>query len=554
MHRALELARVAALFLFGLALGLHFARMGYMPLDQSICFDGGWRWLSGELPFADYVAPNGFPVHALQAAFFALFGVDWFAYCLHAAVVNGLAVVLVDRLLVRLGLARAAASVFAACTAIAFYPPFGVPYMDQHAFFFSLVALVAALEAARARTARRVQLLWWCSGVALALAYLCKQIPSVFFAPLVAWIAVWSERRVFRGLWNAAKGALATLAVALAAGALLVPEFAYRVRTYWLDLPSEEGARRLGYVPDVGSVLRRFEETRVQLDLWSITAVHLLCVPSALVGLALLRRAWREREWRWGAVLGRAAAAECVLLSCLMFIALTGNDKEIGVPLVFASTGLAAAALATLGSVGGAARRWATRAAVLLLALIAARDAWTFGERVVATRKVNDMTFDAALAEASAAELPEEFAYLRWSVPKLVRYTPSDLRALRDYLRSRGGAFFLVGDASPLYGMLGQPSISPALWYHPALTFPVPHDPRFPEFEQRLLERFEARGVRTIVIEPRVWVGYRAPEGETPPARLITLDSFPRIRAAVDARRVAERDVGAFHVIELADV
>ena len=135
----------AALFLFGLAVSLYYGRRGWMPLDQSIVFDGGWRVLSRQVPLRDYHAPNGFVPHALQAVFFAALGVTWFAYRLHAAVVNGLFALLVRRMLEQLGLWRPASFAYAALSALVLYPPFGVPYMDPHAFFFALLAVAVAL-------------------------------------------------------------------------------------------------------------------------------------------------------------------------------------------------------------------------------------------------------------------------------------------------------------------------------------------------------------------------------------------------------------------------
>lgn len=541
-----EWTRLALLFVSGLAIGLHFAPMGFMPLDQSICFDGGWRWLSGERPFSGYLAPNGFPVHALQAMFFALFGVNWFAYCLHAAVFNGLSTVLAARWLERHGLSAAWSSVFALCTAFMFFPPFGVPYMDSHAFFFSLTALTLAREAVEARQTRSSRVLWWSSGAAMVIALLCKQIPSLFFGPFLLGIAIWDSRGATRAIGQLTAGAALTLAVTVLPLALTATDFVDTVRTYWLELPSEEGRRRLGYVPGVMEILRRFEETRVQLGLWSITAIHVIGVPGAIAALVYARRAWRQREWTWSRALGAALSAELLLLACLMFIALTGNDKEIGVPLVFASSGLAAAASMHAAKAFGARGVWVGHAAVAVFAALAVRDTWTFSRTVLETRKVNDMTFDAELARKSEGELPEGLGFLRWSVPKLVKYSPNDLRELVDYLEAREGGFFLVGDASVLYGIVGKPSILPTLWFHPGLTFPSSIDPRFAHFEECLLARFDTHDVRTIVIEPRVWIG------DIPAGRLITLDVFPRVQERVDARKLHERDIGAFHVIELA--
>ncbi len=73
-----------ALFVVGLLVNLSFARMGFMPLDHSIVFDGGWRMLNGQVPWRDFVTPFGVVPSAMQAIFFALLGTTWFAFCLHA--------------------------------------------------------------------------------------------------------------------------------------------------------------------------------------------------------------------------------------------------------------------------------------------------------------------------------------------------------------------------------------------------------------------------------------------------------------------------------------
>jgi hypothetical protein len=545
--RVLELARVAALFAIGLAIGLHYGRMGFMPLDQSICFDGGWRILNGQVPFREYTAPNGFTVHALQALFFAVLGVNWFAYVLHAAVINGLAVVLVDRLLVLFGLERWIASVFALGTAFAFYPPFGVPYMDQHAFFFSLAALVCAVASAREDGTRRQRWLAFSVAPLLALAFLSKQIPSVFFVPAIAAAPLFAgscAKRLYRDL---AIGAIGATVVLFGLALALRVDWAM-VDTYFLQLPADEGARRLDYVPGLGPLMRRFGATLVQWGLGSPWLAVCAAIASSIGAIAISRR--REAEWRLP--LGAGLASLFLLAASLLFVAWTSNQKEIGLALVFASSGCALASALGVARIAEAAwtrARWFTAALIAGMSVCAVHDAYEIARSIDATRSVNDLEFDAARADAATAELPSGLAYLRWSVPKLVQYSPRDLAQLVESLRSRDGGMFLLGDCSPLYGLSGKRSTAPMLWFHPGLTFPLPADARFAELESRLLERIA--GVRTVVVEPRVWIGYRAPPGEKPIGRLVTLDTFPRVKAAIETRKSGERDVGAFHVIEL---
>src|SRR5512134_1418500 len=60
----------ALLVALGTGLCLDHGRVGFMPLDQSIVFDGAWRLLCGQRPFRDFVVPSGLVPMVMQAAFF----------------------------------------------------------------------------------------------------------------------------------------------------------------------------------------------------------------------------------------------------------------------------------------------------------------------------------------------------------------------------------------------------------------------------------------------------------------------------------------------------
>src|SRR5262245_40129364 len=178
-------ATACLLFVLGVAVNLTFGRRGFLPLDQSVVFDGGWRLLSGQVPFRDFAAPSGLVPAAMQAPLFGLLGTTWFAYCLHASIVNGLAAVAVFALLRFCGSARVEAALFAALTAFFFYPPTGTPFMDQHSFFF-MTAMFAAV-AAGAAASGRAEFAWWAAvPVLFVLGYLSGQIPVSFGAVAVA--------------------------------------------------------------------------------------------------------------------------------------------------------------------------------------------------------------------------------------------------------------------------------------------------------------------------------------------------------------------------------
>ena len=553
-HAAGALRRAAApalLFLFGAAVCLYYGRRGYMPLDQSICFDGGWRMLSGQVPFRDYHAPNGFVVHALQAVWFGLFGVSWLVYCSHAAVVNGLFALLVAWLLARLGLARGWARTWGALSALVLYPPFGVPYMDQHAFFFSFLAVALAAVARRDEGRGRARpLVWLALPSVLLLAGLSKQVPSAFVIPIVLAAALVDRRaRALARLGRLALGAAAPIALLAAAGAALGVDLD-RVDRYFLTLPAEEGSLRWALLPGLGPLLERMRYTGEGLGLQTIPLLH----AAAFLGLAgsvglALARGERMRE-RWRRPLPPAFLAWALLLVCLLFVAFTSNQPELGVPLLFVAAGLVHLALERARDSLLAARLpWpalAARALGVALVAVGLADGWRFTGTVNATRVVNDLEWDPEAAGLATPRVHPKLAFMRWQLPPGVAYAPEDLRDLADFLGHRGEPFLLLSDASVLYGLTGQPSVAPSLWYQHGLTFPRP-EPDFSgwavevaDYEDLLLARLEEHECRFVVLEhPCTW------------AR-VELDWFPRLAARVEGRRVASQRFGPFEAIELA--
>jgi hypothetical protein len=214
-----------------------------MPIDQSIIYDGAWRVLCGQVPLRDFLTPTGIVPILVQTAFFRLLGVTWLAYCMHAAVFNGLFAMLAYVFLRQWHLSRALAWVFAILSAVVMYVPSGTPLMEQDAFLFMLLACVAC--GAGARAGRRAPLLWLAAGLCLVIAVLCKQNPAVFGFPLVLWI-VWTRAgETWRTslLWLVA-GVACGVAAFVAAGAALGIDWTWARLLLW-ELPGQIGRERL---------------------------------------------------------------------------------------------------------------------------------------------------------------------------------------------------------------------------------------------------------------------------------------------------------------------
>src|SRR5437868_2245739 len=156
----------------GFALPFLTGFFGLLPIDQSIVFEAGGRISRGELPFTDFYIPYGLVPALAQAAFFKLFGVSWFSYVLHAAVVNGLfAVVVLDVLRIWLPLENKN-KLLAGTMLVAwsFYPMMGTPFMDDHSFFFGFLAYWAALSG----IVRRNNLILFCCFPFLVFGFYSK--------------------------------------------------------------------------------------------------------------------------------------------------------------------------------------------------------------------------------------------------------------------------------------------------------------------------------------------------------------------------------------------
>ncbi len=518
------LAVVAAAF--GLLLSLHYGRIGYMPLDQSIVFDGGWRVLGGQLPFRDFSTPSGVTPIVLQALFFKWLGVDWFSYCLHAAVVNGLFCAVVYGILRALGGGCMLSFLYGLLSGAVFYPPMGVPYMDQHAFFFGTVAVLLAVASARLRS----PWLQTSSLVALppmlVLAYLSKQIPALFFLPvLVLPLWPWPGRRGKAVLVLTSSAVTALAAVAMAA-VLLGVESRQFLESFVL-LPGTAGGDRLRSLASASSLPLAMLTVSRSWSLLGIAFIHLLALA---VAIHLLRR--DSSPEKTASVL-RLILAEHLLLTCTLFAILTKNEAENSIPYVFLALGLVQV------SAGKALSRWPRLAAALAatLAITATTDAYRFNTRVNRTRLV--LGLEDTLPPAVAPALPPGLSFMRWRDPSFGGYSAQDLTDLLAFLREAPGNFLLVGDASILYGLAGRPSVSPVLWFHPRLTLPGRNTGGFAAFERRLIESLRRHDVRYVVVEMNgTFMGTR-------PAY------FPALVDYIQARIKGRRSFGTFDLIEL---
>jgi hypothetical protein len=508
------------LFAIGVGVNLTFGRRGFLPLDQSIVFDGGWRLVSGQVPFHDFVAPSGLVPSAIQAAFVSVLGLTWFAYCLHASIVNGLFAIAVYGLLRSCGATRVEAGGAGALSAFFFYPPAGTPFMDQHSFFFmTLMFLAVAWGTVAAGT---TELIAWCAvPILFMLGYLSGQIPMAFGAVAVAtWVAVQPQRAP---RWLAALAAgTAFAACCLIAVHAVWPLDWSSAWTYTVALPlhvAGDRTARPGAIGPLRMVLATLVRFPLWIKMWSLDLALLAAIP--LVFLRRSRPHWALQVW--------------LLVTCIVttaaFLAFTRTLMQTGLALTMVIVGVA------IVGVREALPGAMAAPLIAFLGLAAVRDTVVFVATVDIPR-LEHVQFNAAEADRAEGHLPPGLEFMRWSRGPS-GYDADELTALVRFLRESDGNFLLVGDSSILYGLTGKPSVSPVLWMDPRLSMPHPEAPEFAAFERDLIERARRAGVRRIVLDrPQTWTH-------------LTFDHFPQLEALTKNGGCGVRSFGGARVLEI---
>ena len=518
------------LFGFGFGVGLHYARLGFHPLDGSIVFDGAWRILSGQVPLRDFDTPDSIVPSLLQAFAFRAFGVNWFVYCAHAAVINGLFCVVVFLLLRALAAGPGLATGYALLSSLVLYPPFGVPFREQHAFFFTALGLLAAVGAPRVRSAWLRPVLLATLPALLAAAMLSKPNPSAFAAP---WLLLAALAVPHRG-----RSRLLTLG-ALAAGALLVAAALWALlglleiapANAWLSLwerPSQIASKRL---PELNLMdLGRLFQVALYQDALLLPRVALCGVAAAaLAGPGLWRSLLRDDPMSGLRLL--LAGGLCGV--GILFRATTLNQPLVGVAFAFLIGGLVHASLGSPLFSGALRLR---RLAGLLLVAAAAFDALYLSVYVNPRRVVHEIFFDAQRARRPRTPA---LSFMHYQVNPFYRTSAAQLDRTIAFLRRQPENFLLIGDSSILYGLTGKPSVSPSLWFHDGLTAPPRDSAAFPRHAERMMQRVEKYGVRWVVVEGKRTGMYSK------------LEQYPRLLAQVEASRCQVHQFGGFQIHRL---
>lgn len=522
-------------------------RRGLFALDQSVVFDGGWRVLAGQVPYRDFVAPVGPVAFWMQAGVFCSLGVTLHSSLATAAILNALAAVLVMAVVWRSVPRSVGLTVTAGVlTAIWFTPPSGLPTAEHTGSLLALVAFAALVEGlVGARGGRWAELTGLLAGGNVVLAALAKQ--NVGLAAGIGCATVIAVTGVLRreAAWRRVTGWFC-----LGAGC------AGTLFALWLvawSAPSRF-VEHVVRIPLVAAPERLFgDRWRLLVVPWSgagplLPRVALVTGVLAAVGALVTapRRAERpdrsnrsdradrtDRTERW--VVSAALAVGAWLAQNVLTLS-ANNQPEAAFPFVGVVLGCGfGSLLVALDSRYGRCRRpRLLRGLVLAAAVIAALVVGWRGFAVSWQRTVHEPLTEARTYAPLAAD---PLRPMLWAEPTVYESRAVPKAAIEELVRvleESDRRFFVFPERIALYGLLGQRSPQPLLWFHPGLTY----DPaRTDELDRWIVESLRRHGVERVVVERASWFG--ADE---------ILADFPRLAALLDERFVPERRIGPFEI------
>ncbi len=485
-------------------------RIGFYALDQSIVFDGAWRVLSGQIPWRDFVLPAGLTPVLMQAAVFAVFGVSWSSYVLHAAFVNAAASAIVYVFLRRCSLGRIMSAGCAIVTAATLYPPNGTPYLETHALFFSIAALCLAKDAASAP-------LSWVRWIAIAgcavFAALSKQIPTGFIVPVLAVLIGANQDGVSRRM--NVRCAAAACGTVVAIGAVMFAAAGVSFGLFWthyLRLPLAIGANRHVALGRRLEVAAESAATALPLTNRLFAAMVIVFVTVVVGGLLRARKTARVPPMPAGGAL--VIIALWLMMSTWLFVVLTNNEPQQAFGLIGLAAGLAMAGVCLSGKAVGSdvlspfsPWRAGPRVRAVVVVVGAAgllADAVHFHRVVNLPRTAHEMHVDLAgwgtwSADARMSRTMKEVGFSLWTAQSQYTSAATSLPLLIEHLRDHAGNFLMMGDETVIYGLTGRPSPTPFLWFHPGLVWedtPLSHA----RINASLEEGIRRYDVRTIVV------------------------------------------------------
>lgn len=527
-RRTLLLGVLVSLFAFWTV--WHFGHRGMMILDHSIVFDGGYRVYLGQILYKDFYAAYLPGTLWLQGLALYLFGVNFSAMVLPAAIFNALGAAIAMRLVWCLLPGNPVPPLVAGLlTAVWFQAPYGALMHEQSGFFFALVALWLLIEFET-----------WSGkvlgGLACVASLLCKQnAGSLLALPVLAVLAV----QVLPD-WRSAPRKLLPFLAGLAAG---IGTFLLWVRfvadwdgfiLHAITIPMSLAGNRLPRDPL--RIIRLLSTMDSPVYLMASAAAIILV--AALLGFASSFSAAQPRGLRLAAVL-----SVTLVLYQNIFRHTALNDPENALPYIGLAFGLALAIvvhlfwnrLALVNTESGAyiLKTGAINRLVTLSLGLFAFLLFNSGLAVVRTRVVHEFSRTHSSFDERGIAIPTAHRVV-WSrdtpaglgpnAPKIAR---EDFEQLYRFLAAQPYNFFVYHDATILYGLTGRIPPQPLLFFLQGHTF---RKQDIPALDQQILASLRQNDVRVFVREAIVFMPDTAPLESFPETHRWLTTSFHRVK------------------------
>ena len=183
LTKKINISYIIILLFFSLFFNQIFGNLGLNPIDSFFSFNTGYDILKGHFPFKDYWTITGPFIGFAQALFFKLFGVSWSVYVFHASVINSILTLFIFFTLRKFDLNLHYSFLYSFLISILAYPSIGTPYVDHHAAYLSLIALLCFILAIKTN----LKIYWFILPIVLGISFLTKQTPTGYaFVIIVA--------------------------------------------------------------------------------------------------------------------------------------------------------------------------------------------------------------------------------------------------------------------------------------------------------------------------------------------------------------------------------
>jgi hypothetical protein len=443
------------IFLFGFFYNLYYSRIGYFDIDQSIIFDGGYKILTGQIPFIDFYTPNGFIPIYIQSFFFSILGINWFSYCVHSSTFNGLFGIIIYLIMIKLKSDKKLAFLTAILSCICFYPPIGTPYMETHAFFFISTALLFSLKFFDNTTKRNYLYLFFIS-LSLIFSYFSKQIPGVFGILLIFILFIFKKK--FKEIFIIS---FFSILILLPFMIFFINRYGL-IKFYFFDLPLSIGKDRI----DILFFLKR-------LALFIIN--YKLIILNQILIFYVIFKYFKKENFK-------ILLSQSLIFVMLLFLLLTANERENAMAFYFLISGIVLLILKNKEF------KYSKIIKILffLFLIIDLLSIFNVNE----TRTTNNVY-------VNANEDLQNLGFLKWKTNDNV--SRDDFDELINFLIIQNKSYFMMSSYNIIYGLTDLPSTSLSLWFHEGLTFPRSDTAEFETYIDELLSNIEKRNVNFII-------------------------------------------------------